>query len=326
MSHCVYCDEPLPREGLSDPEPGRRTAFDPWRGRLWRVCPECLRWNPVPLEDRWEALEACERAVEDRGRVLLSTEHLALVDVGGGELVRVGEADRPEFAGWRYGDRVPRRLPRPRGIFQRFLGGLPDPDPGSYDPYALRAGALLDRDPWLASPFLQRSWALTTAFTSVPLAPECPSCGRPMLINPWHFQEVRFLRSAGRPRLLAVCALCRDQVTLRPEQARPALRLGLALVTGRVSARKVAEPAGREVGEVGGRRGYVELLAREEAALGELGLRSRVALALVLDEEAEAEALEAEWREAEEIAAIMDGELTRVPGFEEFRERVLEGG
>ena len=39
---------------------------------------------------------------------------------------------------------------------------------------------------------------------------------------------------------------------------------------------------------------------------------------------AEAEALEAEWREAEELGAIMDGELTPVPGFEAFR-RELRG-
>lgn len=325
MTHCVYCDRALPDRGPAASEPGHRTAFDPWQGRLWQVCPECLRWNPVPLEARWEALEACERAVRDRGRVVLSTEHLALVDVGTGELIRVGKTERVELAGWRYGNRIPRRASRRRGVLQRLLGRLPDPDPGSYDPYALRAQPLRDRDPWLASPFLQRSWALTTAFTSVPLAPECPSCARPLVIHPWHFQEVRFLRSGGRTRVGAACALCGEEVTLDPNDARPSLRLGLALVTGRVSAEGVAEPAGREVEESGGRSGYVRLLAREGAAVGELGLRSRVALAMVLDEAAEAEALEVEWREAEEIAAIMDGELTRVPGFEEFRERVLAG-
>ena len=39
---------------------------------------------------------------------------------------------------------------------------------------------------------------------------------------------------------------------------------------------------------------------------------------------AETEALEAEWKEAEELASMMDGELTEVPGFEAFRRDVLD--
>jgi hypothetical protein len=60
--------------------------------------------------------------------------------------------------------------------------------------------------------------------------------------------------------------------------------------------------------------------------LGDLDRLERVALRIALDERAETEALEAEWREAEEIAAIMDGELTLVEGFQAFRERVLGEG
>ncbi len=44
---------------------------------------------------------------------------------------------------------------------------------------------------------------------------------------------------------------------------------------------------------------------------------------MALDEQSEAELLEAEWREAEELAAIVDGELSQVRGFEEFRRRIL---
>jgi hypothetical protein len=76
---------------------------------------------------------------------------------------------------------------------------------------------------------------------------------------------------------------------------------------------------------VGGAEAFVARLGRERLALGELGTGLRLALGMVLDEMAETEALEREWREAEELAAIMDGELTEVPGFKEFRRRVLEG-
>jgi hypothetical protein len=56
-----------------------------------------------------------------------------------------------------------------------------------------------------------------------------------------------------------------------------------------------------------------------------MGGSARGALLIALDERAEAEALEAEWREAEEMAAIIDGELSQVPGFDAFRKEILDG-
>ena len=53
-------------------------------------------------------------------------------------------------------------------------------------------------------------------------------------------------------------------------------------------------------------------------------LHERAGLIITLDEMAEIEALEREWKEAEEMAAILDGELSEVPGFESFRKRILE--
>jgi hypothetical protein len=47
-------------------------------------------------------------------------------------------------------------------------------------------------------------------------------------------------------------------------------------------------------------------------------------LIISLDELAEMEALESEWKGAEEMAAIMDGELTEIPGFDEFRQEILD--
>jgi hypothetical protein len=102
--------------------------------------------------------------------------------------------------------------------------------------------------------------------------------------------------------------------------------MGLALVTPEPRLRTAAEPAAREVDASGGGASFLDLLVREGAALGDLDTLGRTALTLVLDEEAEIEALEAEWRRAEELTAIMDGELTRVPGFDDFRRRVLEEG
>jgi hypothetical protein len=105
--------------------------------------------------------------------------------------------------------------------------------------------------------------------------------------------------------------------------ARPALRLGLSVVDpGPVDAVR-AEKAAGEVERVGGAHGFLEHLAQEGLDLGDMSPDERLALVISLDEDAEVEALEREWRAAEEIAAIMDGELTSVPGFDAFRRAVL---
>ena len=56
---------------------GRRLAFDQRRGRLWVVCRKCGKWNLTPLEERWEAIESCERLFRDT-RKRTSTENIGL--------------------------------------------------------------------------------------------------------------------------------------------------------------------------------------------------------------------------------------------------------
>ena len=327
IRECVYCGEVLSSDAPQEPSPGARLAYDPTKGRLWEVCTGCRRWNVVPLALRWEALEACERAARDRGKVLLTTENLALIRVGGGELIRVGRPPRPEFAGWRYGDRVAPPA-RPRSFWSRLFGGLPSPPVGGYDPYGLQGmgGVGEESHPrdWTASPFMERASALTLAFGNVPLGPECPACGGPLALAPWEFEDLRFVEASKELAVTTRCAVCHQEVEVRPEEVRAGLRLGLSIVNDGPAGRRMAEPAGALLDRVGGALPFLEALARDRATVGELGPGDRLALGMALDEEAEAEALEREWREAEEITAIMDGELTDVPGFEEFRRRVLK--
>lgn len=73
------------------------------------MCRSCERWNLTPIEERWEALEECEREFEQT-RLRVSTDHIGLARVKSGlELVRIGQPKRPEFAAWRYGDQFGRR-------------------------------------------------------------------------------------------------------------------------------------------------------------------------------------------------------------------------
>jgi hypothetical protein len=107
---CLFCNADLGRnESIESLPIGRRVAFDGERGRLWVVCRRCERWNLTAVEERWEALEECERAF-GATRLRVSTDHIGLARLREGlELVRVGRALRPEFAAWRYGDQFGRR-------------------------------------------------------------------------------------------------------------------------------------------------------------------------------------------------------------------------
>jgi hypothetical protein len=115
FSTCLFCHGALGRNQLVEAFPvGRRLAFDVERGRLWVVCRSCDNWNLSPLEERWEAVEACERLY--RGTpIRVSTENIGLATMSEGtDLVRVGKPLRPEFAAWRYGSRMRKR--RLRGM------------------------------------------------------------------------------------------------------------------------------------------------------------------------------------------------------------------
>ncbi len=85
---------------------GRRVAFDSAKGRLWVVCTHCGRWNLTPFEERWEALEECERLFRGT-RLRVATDNIGLAQPAWGfELVRIGAALRPEIAAWRYGGKL----------------------------------------------------------------------------------------------------------------------------------------------------------------------------------------------------------------------------
>ena len=110
---CMFCNKPLGSNEVVETFPvGRRLAFDAARGRLWVVCKKCERWNLSPLEERWEAVETLEEIFRAT-RIRVSSENIGLAKHREGlELVRVGEALRPEFAAWRYGDQFGRRRKR----------------------------------------------------------------------------------------------------------------------------------------------------------------------------------------------------------------------
>lgn len=104
---------------------GRRLAYDARRGRLWIVCTRCQEWSLTPLEERWEAIEECERlfssaTVHVASRVPSST--ICLAQCGDVELLRIGDAPRDEIANARYGPRLLRRQALRRKL--ATIGGI----------------------------------------------------------------------------------------------------------------------------------------------------------------------------------------------------------
>lgn len=109
--HCIYCSDDLGcNKVLEDFPVGKSVAFDPHKGRLWAVCSRCGRWNLAPLEERWEAVEGAEQLFR-RARQRVHRENIGLATLeDGARFIRIGEALPGEFAAWRYGPKLRRRL------------------------------------------------------------------------------------------------------------------------------------------------------------------------------------------------------------------------
>lgn len=109
-STCLFCHSDLGTNEVIESFPiGRRLAFDAALGRLWVVCRKCERWNLTPIEERWEAVEQCEKLFTST-RLRVSSDNIGLSRLREGlELVRIGKPLRPEMAAWRYGDQFGRR-------------------------------------------------------------------------------------------------------------------------------------------------------------------------------------------------------------------------
>lgn len=114
---CTFCYQSLGTNALLESFPvARRVAFDPAKGCLWAICPHCTRWNLSPMEERWEAVDECERRFRHTA-LRYSSGNIALAWLGDDvELIRIGAALRPEVAAWRYG----RQLQRPRPFARRL--------------------------------------------------------------------------------------------------------------------------------------------------------------------------------------------------------------
>ena len=341
-STCIFCHTQLgSNESVEHFPLGRRLAFDSTRGRLWVVCRKCERWNLTPLEERWEAIEECERLFAAT-RLRMSTDNIGLARLPEGlELVRIGTPQRPEMAAWRYGDQLGRR----RWKYLAYTGvgvaatGLVIAGPltgimvgGSfaalnlansarslYQTRRVRTRVVLPgqgapgglRRQHVNRASIERTgggWGLHVPF-DIPYERAIPlPNGRLVRLPRWgRFEDEAFLR--GEAALQVASKL------LPHINASGATKREVTSALGLID--DVSEPSGMFARyawqPVKGRRRWSSSNALSGHALSGLPKEVRLALEMASHEEAERRALEGElalleeeWRQAEEIAAIAD--------------------
>ncbi len=334
-STCLFCHSALGANEVVEHFPvGRRLAFDGEKGRLWVICRGCERWNLTPLEERWEAIEECERLFRDT-KLRMSTEHIGLARVSEGlELVRVGDPQRPEMAAWRYGDQFGKRRRRyymvaagsvvaAGALFSGYAalgllagGGGTLLNIGAQGVNQLRERRVVARVPTprgivnVTRAQLPRAkivgvggsdWRLSIEHQAPPSA-----AGE---FNMWRYLP---RRHGG----------LKHGINLEPRDALPALASLLPAINGRGGAKRHVETAvqlieeGANATKIMGAAASLAMKGRDPSRRGRLSsipIEARLALEMMTHEDDERRALEGElavleerWKEAEEIAGISD--------------------
>jgi hypothetical protein len=344
-STCMFCNGSLGRNEVVEAFPvGRRLAFDPAKGRLWVVCRRCERWNLTPLEERWEAIEACERLVRET-RLRVSTDQIGLARLREGlELVRIGAPERPEFAAWRYGDQFGRRRKRAMIV-------------GAGVASVLGVGAVAGLATGVVSgTLLAQSGNFYNLYQQYRTAARLRTpAGELLRVKGGHLERARFIRGEGEGFDLEVEHTRGTTRITGPDTPQVAGRL-MAQVNRSGAKRGVVDEAVQRIEEARDPALYLTRTVEAHAAeprftsIGVLGkpLRkpravdipgslarldhpTRLAVEMALHEEHERRALEGElflltqaWKEAEEVAAISDN-LLLPEGVEERLEELRRG-
>jgi hypothetical protein len=339
-STCLFCHHDLGSNEVVEHFPiGRRLAFDGEKGRLWVVCRSCERWNLTPIEERWEAIEECERLFRDT-KLRMSTEHIGLARVSEGlELVRVGDPQRPEMAAWRYGDQFGKRR---RRYYMLAAGGLATAGAlaSGYAALGLFAGGgatLLNVGVQSFSYIHTRRVVARVPTPGGTVDITRAQLPRAKIISGGTFGWKLSIEHKAPPAVKGATKLWErlpqrlggpvHGVDLEPSDALPALGVLLPLINGRGGSKRRVQTAVELIQEganaskilgaaasIGSKRWNVSAWDTPgRGRLASIPLEARLALEMLTHEDDERRALEGElatleerWKEAEEIANISD--------------------
>ena len=336
-TRCLVCTTPFEaNEQLEHVPHGQRLAFDPSRGRLWAVCRVCRRWSLMPIEDRWEALEELEKLTVDKAQLLSQTDNIALMRSGPLEIVRVGRAKLTEEAWWRYG----RELASRKKKWDK-LGIAGTTAAGAVVVGGWAAGGISMLGIWLimgSGSETLRDGARWLRFGSDAWRgeQECLKCGH--LFRSVSFRNRGALglfqdETPGAMKVVARCPSCHEYrdagLQLRGDDAQRTLRRVLAYHHFAGASEDRVFKATRLIQEAGSPKDLARIVVRNGKRLGDLRRTGGIALEIAVNEaneqhllELELAELESHWRREEELASIIDGELTPVPVLEQMRRMV----
>jgi hypothetical protein len=323
---CIFCHRSLgANRNIEEFPVGRRLAFDSAKGRLWVVCRRCGRWNLSPLEERWEAIESCQRQFR-ASRLRLATPNIGLARVADGlDLVRIGQPLLPELAAWRYGPEFLRRrrtslvatsgLAVGIGVFSGVTAlTIASPlalaialSPDWLELYRTRrrivARVVIDA----GMAIVRGSHALRARILP------CYEEGKTWSLYVGHERGELRLRGAEALRVAGSCLTRVNRKGARKRDVQDAVALleysgGAEGLFGRVGRLGLTVPELQET--------EIEELATVTGSMASLPPAERLALEMATQEENERRAMQGElieleraWREAEEIAAIADNLL-----------------
>jgi hypothetical protein len=306
---CAFCNTAFDGDGgPSGLGVGRRIAFDEWKGRLWVVCRRCSRWNLTPFDDRLERIEAVARAAQ-AGRIAGSTDQVALIRWERYDFVRVGKPPRVELATWRYGERLRnRQRERLKVVVPLTVAAI-----GLGIAANVAAGGGFGVIVWNIHRAVDWVYLRIVGSRRVSLieSPICARCGSIMELRARHVKYARVVPDTHADMgVVLSCPRCHQEgAQLTGTEAVQVLRQGLTYMNLVRGGRRRAEDAAREVDRVGGPDRLVRDVAQRELPLHALRPERGLAFEMAVDERAEVEELEQQWREAEEIADIADGTL-----------------
>lgn len=321
-SRCLYCGHALGgATGIHSVSRGVQIAFDPERERVWTICARCHGWNMWWSELRSAAIETLERVARDRARLLFQTDHVALLEAGDRQLIRVGRPPRIEAAWWRYGSTLRRRR-------DRFASPATRVATATYS--AVSSVGMMVGLSSVTGDFRRATnrtmevlrWRRFGGTAWEGRAP-CPSCGS-VLIRLFFMKcgdLSLFSDSHGRPVVGLPCIRCdpwsSEETHRFPQQlVEPLLRRVLAWHNVNGATRAELACAIDLIESTGPAEKYMRRLARRGLPLHAMTRVERLALEMAVNDEAErsrlvarAARIEAEWRRADELAAIIEEEL-----------------
>lgn len=293
----------------------------------------------MPIEDRWEALEELEKLTTDKARLLSQTDNIALLRSGPLEVVRVGKAKLTEEAWWRYG----RELANRRRKYDK-LGVAGTVAAGAVVAGGWAAGGISMLGIWLVMGHgsdTLRDGARWLRFGSSAWrgSDTCIKCGHVFRTVSYRDRATLgiFPGEQGRLKLVARCPRCGEyrQAGLHLEgvEAERTIRRVLAYHHFAGASEQRVFKATRLIQEAGSPQDLARIVVRDGKRLGDLRRTGGIALEIAINEsneqyllELELAELEAHWKREEELASIIDGELTPLPLLEQMRRSIGGGG